>query len=89
MHQQKSKLYNNKKKTNTAATNVTSTALINYHNKKVSDSYILHTYMYNKKEQYKMENNEFKKVRIKSCKCYYFDNIIKLDFDLNNILIDE
>ena len=25
------------------ATNVTSTASINYHNKKVSDSYILHT----------------------------------------------
>ena len=45
--------------------------------------------MCNKKEQYKMDNNEFKKVPIKSCKCYYFDNIIKLDFDLNNILIDE
>ena len=44
--------------------------------------------MYSKKEQYNMENNEFK-IRIKSCKCYYFDNIIKLDFDLNNILIDE
>ena len=37
-----------------------------------------------------MENNEFKKVRIKNCTCYYFDDIIKLeDFDIENILIDE
>ena len=37
-----------------------------------------------------MENNEFKKVRIKSRTCFYFDDIIKLeDFDLDNILIDE
>ena len=37
-----------------------------------------------------MENNEFKKVCIKNCMCYYFDDIVKLeDFDLNNILIDE
>ena len=37
-----------------------------------------------------MENNELKKVRIKNCTCYYFDDIIKLeDFDLDNILIDE
>ena len=37
-----------------------------------------------------MENNELKRVRIKNCKCYYFDDIIKLeDFDIDNILIDE
>ena len=38
-----------------------------------------------------MENNEFKKVRIKTHMCYYyFDDIIKLeDSDLDNILIDE
>ena len=37
-----------------------------------------------------MENTEFKKVRIKNRRCYYFDGIIKLeDFDLDNILIDE
>ena len=37
-----------------------------------------------------MENNEFYKVRIKNCTCYYFDEIIKLeDFDLDNILIVE
>ena len=31
-----------------------------------------------------MENNEFKKVCIKNCTCYYFHDIIKLeDFDLN------
>ena len=37
-----------------------------------------------------MENNELKKVCIKNCACYYFDDIIKLeDFDLDNILIDE
>ena len=36
-----------------------------------------------------MQNNELKKVRIKSCTCYYFDDIIKLeDFDLDNILIN-
>ena len=33
-----------------------------------------------------MENNEFKKVCIKNCTCYYFDGIIKLK---DNILIDE
>ena len=33
---------------------------------------------------------ELKKVRIKNCICYYFDDIIKLeDFDLDNILIDK
>ena len=32
----------------------------------------------------------WKKVRVKNCTCYYFDDIIKLeDFDLDNILIDE
>ena len=37
-----------------------------------------------------MENNEFKKVRIKNCTCYCFDDTIKLeDFDLDDILIDE
>ena len=41
-------------------------------------------------QQYQMENSEFKKVYIKKCMCYYFDDIIKLeDFDLDNILIDE
>ena len=46
--------------------------------------------MQNKKTQYKMENNEFKKIRIKNLTCYYFDDIIKLEyFDLDNILMDE
>ena len=37
-----------------------------------------------------MENNKFKKLRIKNCTCYYFDYIIKLeDFDLDSVLIDE
>ena len=37
-----------------------------------------------------MENNELKKVPIKNCPCYYFDDIIKLqDFNLDNILIHE
>ena len=40
--------------------------------------------------QYKIENNELKKVRIKNLTCYYFYDIIKLkDFDLNNIFIHE
>ena len=34
-----------------------------------------------------MENNEFKKVRIKNRTCYYLDDIIKFDIDDN--LIDE
>ena len=38
--------------------------------------------MQNKKVQYKMENNEFKKVHIKNDTGYYFD-------DLDNILTDE
>ena len=38
----------------------------------------------------KIENNEFKKVRIKNCACYYLNNIIKFeDFDFDNVLIDE
>ena len=37
-----------------------------------------------------MENNEFEKVLITNCTCYYFDDIIKLaDFDIDNILIGE
>ena len=37
-----------------------------------------------------MKNNEFKKVIIKNCTSYYFDDIIKLEyFDLDNILIYE
>ena len=37
-----------------------------------------------------MENNEFKKVRIKNRTCYYFDYIIKSEyFDLDNILINK
>ena len=37
-----------------------------------------------------MENNEFKKIRIKSRTCYYFDDIIKFeDFRFDNLLIDE
>ena len=37
-----------------------------------------------------MENQEFKKVRIKNRTCYYFDDIIKLeDFAIDNIWIDE
>ena len=43
-----------------------------------------------KKAQYKMENNELKKVHFKNCTCYYIDDIIRLeDFGLDNILIDE
>ena len=37
-----------------------------------------------------IEINEFKKVRIKNCTCYYFDDIIKLEnFDLDNISINK
>ena len=37
-----------------------------------------------------MENNEFKKVCMKSCMFYYFNDIIKLeDFVIDNMLIDE
>ena len=35
-------------------------------------------------------NNELKQSDIKSCMCYYFHDIIKIeDFDLDNVLIDE
>ena len=35
-----------------------------------------------------MENNEFKKVCMKNCSCYYFDDIVKLeDLDLDSSLI--
>ena len=35
-----------------------------------------------------MENNELKKVRIKNHTCYYFNDIIKIEyFYLDNILI--
>ena len=88
------------KQTNSTATNVTSTASIYCHSKKVRDCYILYTvllaiiqlltitiicYHYTKKRHNtKMENNE-----IKNHTCYYFDDIIKLkDFDLD-ILIDK
>ena len=37
-----------------------------------------------------MENNEFWKVRIKNCTCYYFNDIIELQhFNLDNSLIDQ
>ena len=37
-----------------------------------------------------MKNNDFKKVRITNCMCFYFDDIIELeDFGLDNILIDK
>ena len=37
-----------------------------------------------------MENNELKRVCIKNCTCCYFDDIIKIvDFDFDNILLDE
>ena len=37
-----------------------------------------------------MQNNELRKFRIKKRRCYYFDDIIKLeDFDIDNILIVE
>ena len=37
-----------------------------------------------------MENNEFKKVLVKTDTCYHFDDIIRSeDFDYNNFLIDE
>ena len=37
-----------------------------------------------------MENNKFKKIRIKNRTCYYLDDIIKLErFDFDNILTDD
>ena len=41
-------------------------------------------------QQYKMENNELKKVLIKNRRCSYFGDINKLEAsDLDNVLIDE
>ena len=45
--------------------------------------------MQNKKVQYKMENNEFLKIRIQNRMCYYFDNIMILDYFDLDILIDK
>ena len=46
--------------------------------------------MQKKKVRCKMENHEYKKVCIKNCTCYYFDDIIRVeDLDVNNILIDK
>ena len=46
--------------------------------------------MWNKKVQYKMENNEFKKVPLENYTHCYFYDIIKLeDFDHNKISIDK
>ena len=46
--------------------------------------------MQNRKVQYKMENNEFKNVRITNRTCYYFDDAIKLEvFDLDRILMSK
>ena len=63
------------KKTNTIATNVTSTASINFQSKKLRGCYILHAVlsvimllfaiMRNIKVQYKMETNELKKIVLK------------------------
>ena len=37
-----------------------------------------------------MENNKAKKVSIKNCTWYYFDDKIKLeDFDSDNVLLDQ
>ena len=37
-----------------------------------------------------ISNDKLKEIDIKNCKCYYFDDIIKIeDFDLDNILIDK
>ena len=37
-----------------------------------------------------MEKSEFKKFRIKSPTCYYFDDITKLqDFHIDNILMNQ
>ena len=37
-----------------------------------------------------MESDQLKEIDIENCKCYYFDDIIKIEnFDLDNILTDE
>ena len=75
-----------KKTTNIIATNITSTALINCHNKKVRDCYILHTvllvilllliiiicYYYAKQKVIKMENNEFKNILLRIVRVIIF-----------------
>ena len=44
---------------------------------------------YYRTDNVKTENNELKKVCIKNCMCYYFDDIIKIeDIDID-ILLDE
>ena len=51
---------------------------------------ICYHYTKYRSKQYKMEKNKFKKVGLKNCTCYYFDDITKIrDFDFNNILLDE
>ena len=46
--------------------------------------------MYWRTKNKDMENNELKKVSIKNCTCYYFDDIIKIkDFDFGNNLLDQ
>ena len=36
------------------------------------------------------ENDEFKKICVKNCACYYFEDIIKIkNFDFDNILLEE
>ena len=46
--------------------------------------------MQNKKVEYKMENNEFKKFCVNNLTFYYVDDIIRLeDFDFNDISVDE
>ena len=38
--------------------------------------------------QYKMKNNEFKRVGFKNHMCYHFDDIIELEnFDLDSLLM--
>ena len=38
----------------------------------------------------KNQENEYKKVSIKNCGCYYFDDIINFeDFDFENIFLDK
>ena len=38
----------------------------------------------------KAENNELKKLILKGCTCYYFDDMIKIEgFHFDNILTDE
>ena len=43
----------------------------------IDNYYYLLSLCKNKNALYKMENNEFKKFRVKNRKCYYFDDITK------------